>query len=184
MDLKQSVLVFLSLTQYVDSHEILLRASILPLFINRNKYNSRTPPLRVTPHQLPTGHNGPLRRGNNVYICVHRCKCLCMCVCVFVWHGWSEECSGSRLAEPSQWTGSFTLQGNSTLIWREREREREKEGDAKSKCLQLSKKQTPFYARLWPPSFHLYPLCGVLCTLCDLVIPLSLQWTHTHTPFP
>lgn len=33
--------------------------------------------------------------------------------------------SGSRLAEPSQWTSSFTLQGNSSLIRKEKERKKE-----------------------------------------------------------
>lgn len=66
-------------------------------------------------------------RGNGVCSCVCAREYLCLCVCVFVWHGWSEECSGSRLAEPSQWAGSFTLQGNSTLMRRQREsRESEK----------------------------------------------------------
>ncbi len=140
-----------------------------------------SPPL----HQLPTGHNGPLRRGNSVCSCVCRCKCLCMCVCVFVWHGWPEECSGSRLAEPSQWTGSFTLQGNSTLIRRERGRERE--GDAKAKCLQLSEKLHS--------SIKNCSLCLFICiqfvstqfffhSLCKLVLPLALRWTHTQTPCP
>ncbi len=130
----------------------------------------------MSPLHTPTttGYNGPLRRGNSVCSCVCRCKCLCMCVCVFVWHGWPEECSGSRLAEPSQWTGSFTLQGNSTLIQRERERERE--GRAKAKCLQLSEKLHS--------SIQSCSLCLFVCfqfasnrfvcvcqTLCKLVIP-------------
>lgn len=70
-------------------------------------------------------------RGNGVCSCVCARQYLCRRVCVFVWHGWSEECSGSRLAEPSQWAGSFTLQGNSTLMRRQREsRESEKPNPA------------------------------------------------------
>lgn len=101
----------------------------------RNKYKPKQdiPPLHHH-QQRPTGHKGPLRRGNGVRSCVCRCECLCMCVCVFVWHGWPEECSGSRLAEPSQKAGSFTLQGNSTLIRSKRERDRDGEASV-GQCL-------------------------------------------------
>lgn len=126
------------------------------------------------PHLLPTGHNDPLRRGNSVCSCVCRCECLCMCVCVFVWHGWPEECSGSRLAELSQWAGSFTLQGNSTLIRREREKETEEEKPKPSvgNCLKnytLLSKTVAF--------FHLYSICIQFASTCFVWVFLTpVNW--------
>lgn len=145
----------------------------------RNKQQLKQYPLMSPPPPHPPpptshGHNGPLRRGNSVCSCVRRCECLCMCVCVFVWHGWPEECSGSRLAEPSQWTGSFTLQGNSTPIRRERGRERE--GDAKANCLKNNTFLSKTVASLFSFVFNLH-----------LFFPVSLLTgntgtkTHQHT---
>lgn len=99
--------------------------TINPLLFSHN-IKRRNPWCHNQP--LHPEHSSPLRWSTSVCKCVGRCKCLCTRVCVFVWHGWSEECSDSRLAEPSQWTSSFTLQGNSSLIQRERTREEETPG--------------------------------------------------------
>lgn len=105
--------VVISLHTRNDQSLLKIRSSMKCIHPTATKVGNPTPKPTTRETQLV------LQGGQK---CVQLCMYVCtgVYVCVFVWHGWPEECSSSRLAEPSQWASSFTLQGNSTLIQRQK----------------------------------------------------------------